>query len=103
MIGRTNHDRSTRRSDGNFLSRELPLSPGEQPPLPSHLVTPRTHVSRHHRRHRARHPLIRLESSAIKFIGSYSASPGISKPGQNCLQNPSLPVAVMYVGVMYIV
>jgi hypothetical protein len=47
MIGRTDNARSTHRSDEQFVSRDLPLNAGEEPPLASHLVTPRALYTHH--------------------------------------------------------
>ena len=47
MNGRKDNACSTRRSDERFFSRDLPLGPGEEPPLASHLVTPRTLYTHH--------------------------------------------------------
>ncbi len=47
MNGRTDNARSTKRSDEQIFSRESLLGPGDDPPLASHLVTPRTFYSHH--------------------------------------------------------
>jgi hypothetical protein len=47
MIRRRESERSTRRSDERFFSRDLPLGHGEEPPLASHLVTPRALYTHH--------------------------------------------------------
>jgi hypothetical protein len=47
MSGRTNNACSNRQSEQPHRARDLPLRPGEEPPLASHLVTPRGLYSHH--------------------------------------------------------
>jgi hypothetical protein len=48
MIGRTDNARSTTaRSDERFFSCDWPLGTGEEPPIASHLVTPRAFYTHH--------------------------------------------------------
>jgi Lecithin retinol acyltransferase len=47
MSGRTNNAFSTRRSEHPHGARDFPLRPGEEPPLGSHLTTPRALYTHH--------------------------------------------------------
>jgi Lecithin retinol acyltransferase len=47
MIRSTDNARSTRRSEQPCFTRDSPLRPGEEPPLASHLITPRALYTHH--------------------------------------------------------
>src|SRR5215468_4539022 len=47
MIWRSDNAHDTRRNEQALCTRESPLRPGEEPPLASHLITPRALYTHH--------------------------------------------------------